>query len=86
MAMMSLVFTMQRMASYYKLKTHSGVKKRIKIIGAIHERQFKFYPAGKQHLMNNKSANNLNRKKPRVLECPGDIKRLKKVMPYWKYY
>lgn len=85
--MMSLVFQMQRMASYYKLKTHSGLKKRLRVVGPTIHREFKFFPAGKQHLMNNKSSNNLRRKtKPKFLECPGDIKRVKKLLPYWKYY
>lgn len=85
MAMMSLVFQLHRFASYYKLKSHSGLKKRLRVVGPINEREFKFYPAGKRHLMNNKSSNNLNRKKVKYLECPGDIKRVKKLLPYWKY-
>ena len=83
--MASLVFQLQRFASYYKLKTHSGLKKRLRVVGPTNEREFKFYPAAKTHLLNNKSANNLKRKKVRCLECPGDIKRVKKLLPYWKY-
>lgn len=73
-------------ASYYKLKTHSGLKKRIKIVGQSWDRQFKYYPTSKHHLNECKSANNLNRKtNPRTLETPGDIRKLKKLLPYWNF-
>lgn len=70
----------------YKLKTHSGIKKRVKIVGSLYDRHFKFYPTSKHHLLYNKSANNLKRKtKPRELEHYGDIQKLKKLMPYWNF-
>ncbi|CAG9329042.1 unnamed protein product [Blepharisma stoltei] len=81
---MSLLF--RAFASYYKMKTHSGIKKRIKIIGSLWERHFMFYPTSKHHKLINKSKNNLKRKtNPKELTCPGDVKRLKRLMPYWNF-
>ena len=73
-------------ASYYKLKTHSGLKKRIKITGELWDRHFMYYPSGKRHLNECKSRYNLNRKKnPREFLSYGDVKRLKRMMPYWNF-
>jgi len=73
-------------ASCYKLKTHSGLKKRMKVVGTLWNKEFKFYPVGKQHLNECKSPNNLSRKKKiKTLSCKGDIKRVKKLLPYWNF-
>lgn len=34
-------------ANYYKLKTHKGLAKRVKIFGSLYEREFWHYPVGK---------------------------------------
>mmetsp|Transcript_24189 Transcript_24189/g.42985 ORF Transcript_24189/g.42985 Transcript_24189/m.42985 type:complete len:84 (+) Transcript_24189:2253-2504(+) len=82
--MASMLF--RSFASYFKLKTHSGLKKRLRVCGPHYERIFKFYPVGKHHLNECKSANNLNRKrKPKFLSAKGDIDRIKRAMPYWKF-
>jgi ribosomal protein L35 len=77
---------MRAFASYYKLKTHSGLKKRIKINGGLWEKHFMFYPVGKRHLNECKSKNNLSRKtSSKELTHYGDLKRLKRMMPYWNF-
>ena len=44
------------------------------------------YPLGKRHLNECKSRNNLSRKKhPKELAASGDVKRLKRMMPYWNF-
>ena len=50
-------------AKYYKMKSHSGLKKRLKIAGGLNDRTFWHYPVGKRHLNECKSSNNLNRKR-----------------------
>ena len=73
-------------ASYYKMKTHSGLKKRIKITGSLWDRSFDYYPIGKRHLNVCKSKHNLARKKStKSFEAYGDLKRLKRMMPYWNF-
>lgn len=73
-------------ASYYKMKTHSGLKKRIKMIGTLYDKHFHYYPIGKQHLNECKSRNNLQRKKnPKEFTSNGNVKRLKVLMPYWNF-
>jgi ribosomal protein L35 len=72
-------------ASYFKLKTHSGLKKRLRVVGPPTDLQFKFYPVGKHHLNECKSKNNLSRKRnPKFLTALGDISQIKRAMPYWK--
>jgi ribosomal protein L35 len=73
-------------ASYYKMKTHSGLKKRAKITGTLWDKHFFFYPIGKRHLNECKSRSNLKRKKnPKELTSYGNVKRLKVLMPYWNF-
>jgi ribosomal protein L35 len=73
-------------ASTYKLKTHSGLKKRIKITGALWDKHFNYFPIGKRHLNECKSPNNLRRKKQiKEFKSFGDVRRLKALMPYWNF-
>lgn len=83
---MIMASIMRNFASYYKLKTHSGLKKRIKIIGGLWDKRFMSFPIGKRHLNECKSSNNLQRKKQKKeFLAPGDLKRLKRMMPYWNF-
>lgn len=73
-------------ATGYKMKTHSGLKKRIKIIGELWDKHFLYYPIGKHHLNSNKSTNNLRRKKKiKEFKSYGTLKKLKVLMPYWNF-
>jgi ribosomal protein L35 len=68
----------------YRITNHSGLMKRIRVVGPRWNRQFKFYPTGNVHKMTNKSSGNLRRKrKPRLISA-ADIRRVKRLIPYFK--
>ncbi|OMJ78096.1 hypothetical protein SteCoe_22160 [Stentor coeruleus] len=68
------------------MKTHSGLKKRIKITGTVWDKHFNYYPIGKRHLNECKSQINLSRKKSiQEFKAFGDVRRLKRLMPYWNF-
>ncbi len=67
-----------------KIRNHKGMLKRIRIVGPRWDRQFKFYPVGNVHKMTNKSRANLKRKRQARFISPVDIKRVRKLIPYFK--
>ena len=68
----------------YRITNHTGMMKRIRVVGPRWNRQFKFYPTGNVHKMTNKSSGNLRRKrKPRLISA-ADIRRVKRLIPYYK--
>ncbi len=68
----------------YRITNHTGLMKRIRVVGPRWNRQFKFYPTGNVHKMTNKSSANLRRKrKPRFISA-ADIRRVKRLIPYFK--
>ncbi len=70
---------------FYKMKSHKGLSKRIKIEGGTRNIMFRFKAPGARHLMRNKSNRNKRfKKKVRYLTGKGDIKRAKKLLPYFK--
>ena len=69
----------------YKLKTKKAAQKRFHVVGSLNERGFKYHPCGHRHLNRNKSRANLKRAKRRhVLGHMADIKKMKKLLPYFK--
>ncbi len=68
----------------YRIKNHTGLMKRIRVVGPRWDRQFKFYPTGNVHKMTNKSSANLKaKKKPRLISA-ADIGRVRRLIPYFK--
>jgi ribosomal protein L35 len=68
----------------YKISTHHGLKKRIRIVGPRWCRAFKFWPSNHRHKMVNKSNANLaSKKKPRYV-VKAYIRRVKRLLPYFK--
>jgi ribosomal protein L35 len=67
----------------YKITNHTGLMKRIKIVGPRWNRGFKFWPVGHSHKMTNKSSGNLKRKKQARYICHADIRRIKRLIPYF---
>ena len=69
----------------YKMKTHKGARDRFYILGGIRTKAFQFKSSNARHLMRNKSKRNKIRKRQmKQLECPGDIRRLKRLFPYYR--
>lgn len=69
----------------YKMKTHSGFKKRFWVTGSLNEKQFNFKSAGARHLMRNKTWQCKRRnRKMKTITTRGDIKRAQKLIPYYK--
>mmetsp|Transcript_70248 Transcript_70248/g.81894 ORF Transcript_70248/g.81894 Transcript_70248/m.81894 type:complete len:173 (+) Transcript_70248:31-549(+) len=68
----------------YKPTNHNGLLARIRIVGPRHDRKFKCRPAGGRHLLRNKSKNNFNRRKRVKFIDPADMRRMKKLIPYYK--
>ncbi len=63
-----------------KLKTKKSVAKRFKITGTG---KIKHYPAGGMHLLAKKSSKRKRRlKKAAILKNKGDIRVIKKLLPY----
>ena len=69
----------------YKMKSHSGFKKRFWVTGGLNDKKFKFKSAGARHLMRNKSWKcKMRKRRMRTLVTRGDNKRAKQMMPYYK--
>ena len=68
----------------YKMRTHRGLFKRIRIVGPRWDRQFKFYPTNNVHKMSNKSRANLRRKRQCRFIAKSDIRRVRRLLPYYK--
>jgi ribosomal protein L35 len=68
----------------YKMKTHRGLRKRIRIIGSMFDRGFKHWPNNHRHKMINKSTGNLVRKRKARYICKSDFRRIRKMLPYFK--
>ncbi|MDR1522541.1 MAG: 50S ribosomal protein L35 [Endomicrobium sp.] len=62
-----------------KMKTHSGAKKRFKIIG---KGKAKYKKPGQRHLLTGDSGNQNRKSRKAVLVSESDMKIIKKVMPY----
>lgn len=67
-----------------RLKNHKGMLKRVKIVGPRWNRQFKRLHAERYHLRRKKSSSNLRRKKRAAYIHKADIKRVRKMIPYFK--
>ncbi|HEV8540244.1 MAG TPA: 50S ribosomal protein L35 [Nitrospiraceae bacterium] len=63
----------------YKLKTHSGAKKRFKITGSGKIMRRK---AGRRHILTSKARDRKRRLKGRALVDPGMVQAIKRLMPY----
>ncbi|RIA98617.1 hypothetical protein C1645_749381 [Glomus cerebriforme] len=63
----------------YKMKTHSGVKKRFRILG---NGKFKRFKAGKRHLNTGVSRSKIRRLSNPAFSHPSQMNHLKKLMPY----
>ena len=67
------------------MKTKKAAAKRFNIIGTLHEKRFKYKAVGHRHLNRNKSWRNRKAaKRPHFLTAPADIKKMKRLLPYWK--
>lgn len=65
-----------RKVKLYKMKTHSGFKKRFWVTGGLNEKQFKFKSAGARHLMRNKSWKcKIRKRRMKSIKTRGDVKR-----------
>ena len=75
-----------RRVKKYKLKTKKSFQKRVRVVGGLREKAFKYYPVGHRHLNRNKSRNALNydRYHRHLLTTPGDQRRAKRLLPYFK--
>ena len=74
-----------RRVKKYKLKTKKAVQKRFHVIGPLSERGFKYRAIGHRHLLRNKSTRNLKAgKRKHVIESKANVRRLKKLLPYFK--
>ena len=76
----------KRRVKKYKLKTKKAFQKRVRVVGKFSEKAFKYYPVGHRHLNRNKSKRALkhDRTHRHLLTTPGDIRRAKRLMPYFK--
>ncbi len=70
--------------SKHKQTNHTGMMKRVRVVGPIWDRGFKFWPTGNVHKMTNKSSANLKRKRKARYICKADLKRVKRLIPYYK--
>ncbi len=69
----------------YKLKTNKAARKRFIIAGSFHEKKFKYKASNHNHLLRNKSKRNkMSKRKMRELNTIGNIKYMKRLLPYWK--
>jgi len=68
----------------YKISTHHGLKKRIRIVGPRWCRAFKCWANNHRHKMVNKSSSNLARKKKPRYIAQAYIRRVKRLLPYFK--
>lgn len=68
----------------YKMKTKSAARKRFRIVGRLYDKDFRHWPNNKRHKMLNKNRNNLKRKKSERYVCKADMRRLKRLFPYFR--
>lgn len=70
------------------MKTKKAFTKRIKIVGTLRNRTFKYFAPGYRHLLRNKSSKNLRQNRTRYIKLRREINRAKKLCPYYKrkYY
>ena len=69
----------------YKMKTKKAAQKRFHVVGKLGEKSFKYHACGHRHLNRNKSRANLKRAKRRhVLGHAADVRKMKKLLPYFK--
>jgi ribosomal protein L35 len=68
----------------YKIPTHNGLKKRVRIVGPRWCRAFKCWANNHRHKMVNKSSSNLARKKQPTYVAKAYIRRVKRLLPYFK--
>jgi large subunit ribosomal protein L35 len=62
-----------------KMKTHSGVKKRFRVVGKT---KVKYKKPGQRHLLIGDSGNKSRMARKSVMVTKADIKAIKKLMPY----
>ena len=75
----------KRNVKKYKLKTNKAARKRFIVIGRIQDKKFMYKSSNARHLMRNKSrANRLGKRGMKIFDTPGNIKYVKKLMPYYK--
>ena len=74
----------QEKSKKYKLKTKKAFQKRFQISGPLRNRRFTYQAKGYQHRMRNHSNRNLRTKGGYYLTNIADIKKAKKMMPYYK--
>ena len=61
------------------------MQKRVRVIGGLRNKTFKYFAVGKRHLNRNKSNLNLRHKRRvHVLTKRGDIKHAKFLLPYFR--
>mmetsp|Transcript_23838 Transcript_23838/g.18192 ORF Transcript_23838/g.18192 Transcript_23838/m.18192 type:complete len:90 (-) Transcript_23838:29-298(-) len=68
----------------YKLKTKKAFQKRFRVCGALRDKKFKYKAVGYRHLQRNKTRRNRTTNKGYFLIVKGDIKKAKKMMPYFR--
>ena len=76
----------KRRVKKYKLKTKKALQKRVRVVGSFREKAFKYFAVGHRHLMRNKSKRrrSYHRTHRHLLTCPGDQRRAKRLLPYFK--
>lgn len=73
------------MIKKFKLKTKSAMKKRVRVVGGLRNRGFKYHSVGHRHLNRNKSWRNRKAFKRRhIVTNMMDQKKIRRMMPYWK--
>jgi len=68
----------------FKLKTKKALQRRIRVCGGLRNKMFSYHAMGYRHLNRNKSKRNLRTKKNYKLTHLPDIKRAKKMLPYFR--
>jgi len=68
----------------YKMKTKKGLSKRLQIVGARHDRGFKYRSPGLRHKLRHKTANNRLRKRQPKYISKADLRHVKRMLPYHK--
>ena len=68
----------------YKLRTHSGMIARVKIVGPVWKREFLMKQAGVKRNNRKKRRQTLKNKKKYVLVSPADKPKVKKLIPYYR--
>ena len=74
----------QQKVGKFKLKTKKAFAKRFKICGTLRNRMFKHWAPGYRHLNRNKTSTNLKKVRGRFLTAMADIKKAKKLFPYFR--